>query len=929
MLLWVTTWEDGNETVTSLEGIPRFTHLHAHSSYSVGVGLATPEELCAHARRAGYRSLALTDTNGTYGYVEFHLAAKKHDIKPIYGAIIYHTSLLDPGRERFALTVLAANHHGLRNVTALTTLSAAAFESGIALSLDELHHRGEGVIVLAGNVHSEVAARLLENDEDGATQTLAMLKDIFGDRLYAEIQDHGEKHEKALAHKLVSLAEVSGVAPVLTHEIRYTRAEMRRAYELLSGVRHPHEETDFFKIEAHDADRSMRAEADMRRFSTVYPTAYRNAHDIDEKIAVDLFADIDRPNVLLERLEKSQRSLIERCKEELHKSVGDLSESARSRYESIVDSEVREITAAGLIGTFLLYHSLISKLRKAEVVLGPATGVNLQSLCAYLLGITSYDPYAFSEDFHPMFQPRVESLSELEIQLTSDLREKAVGILRDAIGAKSFAYVPAVERITAARAVRMVAGVVEIAEKDVDEVLKIIGRHPGTSIQELIEEDRQLGRIYNRVVPARELLTRAALLEGLPCGFIKSRRSAAFSAVPVADYLAESIDGETGDRFLHVGRDVLPVEAFLRIDFTPLGALGVIERVESDLEREGDTAWRKFSKNDPLAWGAVQRGDPTGIFLFDGRIVQQQRESFELRSIEDLTNFLALLRFREDEGTLAERVKAFHRGEIFTSSDPPGIFRVLKRTRGRILYDEQLRDLLSVLTGADAVEALNMLYDARAIDPATLSRVRSRFMRAMADQDAPIEEANTWFERVLFYAKQTVRRERVLADAILVYRMFYLKVYYPDVFYKALLNSNLENDVRLTKYVAHLEKLDMMLPLDINRSDYVFEREDGKVRAGFCTITGMDVMEARQIIKARGKGGFRSVDDVVRKAHGKGIASETLRKLVEAGALDSIGGRDDVLTALGKPPRKRRAASGAARENDADAQLEIPFDAEA
>jgi DNA polymerase-3 subunit alpha len=923
-------WEDLLEIVTAPHENPRFTHLHAHSSYSVGIGLATPEELCAHAKRSGYGSLALTDINGTYGYLEFHLAAKKHGIKPIYGAAIYHTAFIDPSRGRFSFNVLACNRAGLRNVTTLTTLSAAAYESGVALSLEQLAEHSEGMLVLVGTVHSEIAGRVFEGDDEGAAQALAMLKDIFDDRVYVEIQDHGDREERALAQKLLALAEESRVAPVLSQEIRYTGSEMRGVYGLLTGIRHPHEESDFFKIGTHHPDRSMRAASDMEHLYSAYPQAYRNTHYINERIPVDLFAHIDHPSALLERLGDSQQSFLDRCTEGFYRKYKSLTNPGIAQYQAIIENEVGEITQAGLISTFLLYHNIISKLRRSGISLGPATGVSLQSLCAYLLDITGYDPYLYTEHFRPMFDSRIESMTELEIQLTSDDRDKAVELLRDMIGGQSFAYVPAIERITPARAVRMVAGIVDIEEKDVNEILKIIGRHPGIAIKELSEEDRQLGRVYKRSVPVRELLTRAALLEGLPSGFIKSRRSVAFSAGPLTDYLAHSVDADTGDIFIHVGRDVLPVEPFLRIDFTPLTALDVTDRADADLERVENVSygWDRFPKNDSLVWQEVHNGDTTGVFLFEGQVVQQQRESIELRSIEELTNLLALLRFRGDEGTLAERIEIFRRGEIFSGSDPPEIFRTLRATRGHVIYDEQLRDILSVLTGADTVEALSMLHDARAIDPATLSRVRGRFMRAMADQDAPMESATTWFERVLFYAKQTIRRERVLADAILVYKMFYLKVYHPGIFHKALLNANQDSDNKLKKYLEHLDEADLLLALDINRSDYSFEAESNKVRTGFCVVQGLEQMAVNRIIKARGRGGFRSVDDFVRRTRGKGVNKDVMRKLVEAGAFDSMGERGDLLELIGKPVRKKRAASKPPAKTEGEGQLEIPFDGE-
>ena len=69
---------------------PRFTHLKVYSSYTLGIGVNTPAEICAHAARVGYPSVAITDIGGTYGFIEFHLAAKKNGVKPIYGVVVRH-----------------------------------------------------------------------------------------------------------------------------------------------------------------------------------------------------------------------------------------------------------------------------------------------------------------------------------------------------------------------------------------------------------------------------------------------------------------------------------------------------------------------------------------------------------------------------------------------------------------------------------------------------------------------------------------------------------------------------------------------------------------------------------------------------------------------------------------------------------------------
>lgn len=895
-----------------------------HSSYSVGIGLSTPDELCAHARRAGYESLALTDVNGTYGFLELHLAARKYGLKPIYGAVVYHTSLLDPGRERYRITLIAASTTGLKHVAALTSISVAAFDAGGGLSVEQLAESNLDVFALIGATSSEPTERVLVGDHESAAEALLRLHEIFGQRLFLEIQDHGDKEEKLLAQKLLALAKQSGTRPVFTQQVRYTDSGMQEAYSLIHGIRYPHAEEDFFRIDDRNPDRSMRPASEMERYATIYPEAWDNAVAIAEQVPGDLFEEIDEPVAMLNRWRDSREALADRCREGFYRRFRNLSNTEIAGYQAIIDREVSEIANAGLTRTFLLHHHLVSKLRREGVVLGPATGTNLQSLCAYVLDITGYNPYAYDDRFRPMFDSAAEAMHELEIQIMSKQREKTVMVLRNMLGAGAVAYVPAVERITPARAVRAVATIVEVGEQELGDVLGVIARHPGVGLAELPDADRRLGSLYRKSAPVRHLLHRAAMIEHLPSGFMKSRRTAALANTPLVHCLAHTVDGDTGDVFLHANRDVLPVGPIFRVDFTLLTALSVTERAERTLRSKGlDYGWDRFPTSARVAWREIQQGDPTGVFLFEGQAVQQLREEFELRTIEDLANFLTLLRTRDGETSLADRIRAFRRGEIIVGSDPPAIFRILKSTRGHILYDEQLRDILSTLAEVDDLEAMAMLRDAKAIEPATLATVRARLMRGMADRDVPMDSAMSWFERVLYHAKRSLRRERVLADAILVYKMFYLKVYHPAEFYAALLECHVTHERRFAKYLEHLRGLDMIMELDVNRSLFEFAPERGRVRTGFGSVPGVEQDTVNQIIKLRGKRGFRSMDDFVRKTAGKGLKRAQIQKLVKAGAFDALSeSREDIADAVKRSSRRPTAADKQRKEG----QLDLPFD---
>ena len=70
-----------------------FAHLHAHSCFSFHEGTDSPADLVLKAGQQGFRTLALTDTNGLYGAVPFVKAAAEAGIAPVLGVD------LDGGRE--------------------------------------------------------------------------------------------------------------------------------------------------------------------------------------------------------------------------------------------------------------------------------------------------------------------------------------------------------------------------------------------------------------------------------------------------------------------------------------------------------------------------------------------------------------------------------------------------------------------------------------------------------------------------------------------------------------------------------------------------------------------------------------------------------------------------------------------------------------
>jgi DNA polymerase-3 subunit alpha len=808
----------------------------------------------------------------------------------------------------------------------LSSFSAAAEETGTALDLDVLAAHATGVVAFMGAAESEVAGFLLRDDEESARGVIGRFREIFGDRLFVEVQDHGGSGERTLAGRLLALAGTTQTAPLLTHEVRYLEKGIRELYGALRGIREPGQGRDFFRVGREPADWSMKSPLEMSQLRPFYEAAYDNARRVEEMIPGDLMAHIDAdwPAESGREREALREEIVGRCLPGLQSlSRGD-SVVRGAPYREILEREIDEALSEGLGPTLLLFHGVLGRLREARVDLGPATGLALQSLCAYLLGITCFDPYQYDDRFHPAFDSRVKDTGEFELQLTAETRSEAVHALFTMFGFGEVAYLPAIERVTPAKAVRMAASVVSVPEAEFREIREIIGRAPGVPVDQIYEQNENLGRLYRRSLAARDLLRRAALLEDLPVGVIRSRRSLALSPVPLTDFLGHSIDSDSGDLFVQAGRDDFPLAHVFRVDVTSLNALSVAVRADDALRATGaaDCGWGSFPIDDASVWSRVQSGDAAGIFLFEGETTLQRRDSFELASIDDLTNFLALMRSRETERSLAERFASFRSSAAEAAGDDDAVAAVLGTTRGQILYHEQVREIICALTGMGPLDGWKMVHDLRYPSPAALSNVRTRFMMGAAEKGVAMEAANRWFERVLRVTKTTISRKRVFADALLVYKLYHLKTRHEASFYAALLNSNVENEGKLERYLGALRARGMLLPLDVNRSGVEFTVEDGTVRTGFCATPGLGTEKVERVVKARARGAFDSVEGFVRRVGAKHLSRGEMRALVEAGAFDTFGmGRPEVAARLRTLLGRRRAKA----KEDGHTQLDLPL----
>ncbi|HYC83044.1 MAG TPA: PHP domain-containing protein, partial [Candidatus Paceibacterota bacterium] len=168
-----------------------FAPLHNHSHYSLLDGLTKIEDMVAKAKEFGMPAIGLTDHGSMYGAIDFYMACKKAEIKPIIGVEGYMASRSrfqkesGPDSKRYHLTLLSKNLTGYKNLMKMVTkanLEGYYYKPRMDRELLAEHH--EGVICLSGCMGGELARAIANKDLGRAEQVIKDHIDIFGRENY-------------------------------------------------------------------------------------------------------------------------------------------------------------------------------------------------------------------------------------------------------------------------------------------------------------------------------------------------------------------------------------------------------------------------------------------------------------------------------------------------------------------------------------------------------------------------------------------------------------------------------------------------------------------------------------------------------------------------------------------------------------------------
>src|SRR5579862_7070844 len=222
---------------------PGFVHLHVHSSYSLLEGALTIARLAELAKKDRQPALALTDTDNMFGALEFSEKMASSGIQPIVGCALA-VDFGDqearggpvPGGEDFArLVLLVAREEGYRSLMRLCSRAHLDTEQNQKphVKIAWLAGEASGLIALSGGPGGPLDRAFVGGQSALAQSRCEALQDLFGDRLYIELQRHGMANERAAEPALVELAYGRGLPLVATNEPFFAKRDDYEAHDAL------------------------------------------------------------------------------------------------------------------------------------------------------------------------------------------------------------------------------------------------------------------------------------------------------------------------------------------------------------------------------------------------------------------------------------------------------------------------------------------------------------------------------------------------------------------------------------------------------------------------------------------------------------------------------------------------------------------------
>jgi len=837
--------------------------LRARSAFSFLEGSAIPEEMAGRCAQYDQPAMGIVDRNGVYGAVRFHMAAVKAGVRAHIGSEITCTN----GR---TYPLLAESRTGYQNLCRLITrMKLRAPKGEGAATLDELAEFSQGLVCLTRNPDE----RLLE---------------IFGrHNLYAELQRHHNREEEAHNQHLVERAQRLGIGIVATNAPAYAIPEQRELLDVFTCIRNHTTLAQAGRLLEQNNERHIKTSAEMTRLFSDLPEAIANTQVLSAQLQYTL-ADLGYQFPLYPAPDgHTEISYLRYLADEgARRRFQPYTERARAQ----IERELALIEELKLAGYFLIVWDIV-RFCKEHDILCQGRGSAANSAVCYALEITAVDPVKMELLFERFLSKERGEWPDIDIDLPSgDKREQAIQYVYQRFGQLGAA---------------MTANVITYRGRS---AAREVGKALGFEVTSL-EKLSSLVRAWEWKDP-NDTAERQFREAGFDLAHPKIRKF--FELYRMAQDLPRHLGQHSGGMVICQGAldRIVPLEpatmpgrvvvqwdkedcadmGIIKVDLLGLGMMAVLEdcvkMIPEIYGEEVDLAY--LPKDDPAVYDALQRADTIGMFQVESRAQMSCLPRMKPARFYDIVVQVAIIRPGPIVGKMVHPYLNRRQGREEPNYLHPSLERVLERTLGVPLFQEQLLSMAMIVagfTGGQAEELRRAMGFKRS--EKRMQEIEKKLRAGMERNGIHGQAQEDIVRSITSFALYGFPESHAASFALIAYASAYLKCRYLAAFTCAMLNNQPMGFYSPAILIKDAQRHGLrVLPVDVSISDWKCTVEERALRLGLRYAKGLREETAQALLRARAERPFSSIDDLAVRV--PQLRKDELNRLAEVGALNRL-----------------------------------------
>ena len=782
-------------------------------------GLTPQRTLISQAKKMGMTHLALTETNGLWGFIRFIQHAQATDILPIAGA-----NILTPQDD---VIILAENQTGYENLC--RTLS---------------------------NVHDDDAkpiTKLLKPNLSGLfilahrRSTLKQLAQFIpNSHLFVELRPGmTESH----AHEL---SKIFNLEIVVTGDVYFLQPEDWQAHRILRAIKKNTTPSQLDSTDVKNKDRWFRTEKDMIRLFPNSLNALNNSQYLAERCKTDWsFINTVFPDLSLKNTRQADRKLRSLVYKGAQIRYGDIIQSTNDR----IEYELRLITQKGFSPYFLVVQDIVCQ---TKTTIGRGSGA--ASIVSYCLFITQVDPIRYGLQFERFIHPERVDMPDIDIDFPWDERDNIIDYVFKKYGLHRTAMVSNQVFLQPRSAIREVAKVFGLSNEEIKAITKRIGWHGRRSnLLSWIKNDNRFKNLnmdstLKEIIKLSEKLIGVFRVSSVHPGGVVIAPDEIRKYVPV-------LMATKGVQILEWEKDQTEDSGLLKIDLLGNRSLAVVRDTlkQAGVYRSEYVDYHSIpSVGDPKTEALMKAGRTLGIFYIESPSTRQLLAKAGRVDFEHVVIYSSIIRPAANRFTnlMLERIH----GKPWKLSHPDLEF--LNESYGIMVYEEQVSMAARVLAGFSYVESD---YLRKVISRPSLEHLvpvwRKKFIGGMLKRGYTKKLAVDMWSMVESFSGYSFCKPHSASYAMLSFTCAYLKAHFPAEFLAAVI-SNQGGFYSAFAYLSEARRWGIrILPPNINRSVKEYRGNKNRLRMGFMAIRNLKEKAIPHILDERKSGDFASLED--------------------------------------------------------------------